>query len=162
FVDGRKARTLAGGFFARAVLAGTRAVAIGTQDEGIVEIPAGHDEQAVPGPVTRIVEFDGVRYALAAGGLYRRDASGWRVLIDGGGVRSLYVFHGLVNNHVYTLGIDGDRTVAGTLGGLSLLDGDLVRASYTTANSSLRHNWITALARTGKDWLAGTYGAGVL
>src|SRR5262249_27212825 len=48
-----------------------------------------------------------------------------------------------------------------TLGGLSLLDADTVRANYTTANSHLKHNWITAIARVGDEWFAGTYGAGV-
>jgi hypothetical protein len=47
------------------------------------------------------------------------------------------------------------------LGGVTVLDDDVVRVNYTTANSHLRHNWITALARVGEDWFAGTYGAGV-
>ena len=81
--------------------------------------------------------------------------------IDRSGVRSLYVFQGLVNNHVYTVAAQGAQTVAGTLGGLSMLDDDRVRVNYTTANSHLRHNWITALARVGDEWFAGTYGAGV-
>ena len=54
------------------------------------------------------------------------------------------------------------ETVAGTLGGVSVLDNDTVRANYTTANSRLKHNWITALVRVGDEWFAGTYGAGVL
>ena len=83
-------------------------------------------------------------------------------LVDAAGVRSLYVFHGLVNNHVYTVATRDNAIVAGTLGGMSVLDGDTVRANYTTANSRLKHNWITALARVGDDWFAGTYGAGVL
>ena len=82
--------------------------------------------------------------------------------VDRSGVRSLYVFQGLVNNHVYTVATRGAETVAGTLGGLSVLQDDAVRANYTTANSQLKHNWITALARVGDDWFAGTYGAGVL
>ena len=82
--------------------------------------------------------------------------------VDRSGVRSLYAFHGLVNNHVYTIAAEGARTMAGTLGGLSVLDNDTVRTNYTTANSHLKHNWITALARMGDDWFAGTYGAGVL
>ena len=81
---------------------------------------------------------------------------------DRSGVRSLYVFHGLVNNHVYTVATHGAQTLAGTLGGLSVLDDDAVRVSYTTANSRLKHNWITALVRVGDDWFVGTYGAGVL
>ncbi len=82
--------------------------------------------------------------------------------VDRSGVRSLYVFHGLVNNHVYTVATRGTQTVAGTLGGLSVLEDDTVRANYTTANSRLEHNWITALVAVGNEWFAGTYGAGVL
>ena len=82
--------------------------------------------------------------------------------VDHSGVGSLYAFHGLVNNHVYTVATQGAQVVVGTLGGLSVLDNDTVRTNYTTANSHLKHNWITALARMGDDWFAGTYGAGVL
>jgi ligand-binding sensor domain-containing protein len=82
--------------------------------------------------------------------------------VDHSGVRSLYVFHGLVNNHVYTVAVNGRRTMAGTLGGASVLDDDSVRANYTTANSHLKHNWITAFARVGDAWFAGTYGGGVM
>jgi ligand-binding sensor domain-containing protein len=82
--------------------------------------------------------------------------------IDASGISSIYAFQGLVNNHVYALATDGARTLAGTLGGLSILDGAAVKASFTTANSSLKHNWITAIARVGDEWFVGTYGAGVL
>ena len=82
--------------------------------------------------------------------------------VDRSGVRSLYAFHGLVNNHVYAVAASGKQVVAGTLGGVSVLDDDVVRVNYTTANSHLRHNWITALARVDDDWFAGTYGAGLL
>lgn len=78
------------------------------------------------------------------------------------GASSVYAFEGLVNNHVYALGVRGDQLLAGTLGGLSLLNDATVRRNFTTANSGLRHNWITSLARVGDGWLIGTYGAGVL
>jgi ligand-binding sensor domain-containing protein len=78
-----------------------------------------------------------------------------------GGTRSVYAFQGLVNNHVYTVAASGDTLLAGTLGGLSILKGESVKSSTTTANSALKTNWITALARTGTDWFAGTYGGGV-
>ncbi|MFL6299332.1 MAG: hypothetical protein ACJ71N_01845 [Terriglobales bacterium] len=85
---------------------------------------------------------------------------------DSTGARSLYAFHGLVNNHAYTLGMSDDpadrRLLVGTLGGLSILQAGVVRTSYTTANSALKANWITALAPVGGEWFAGTYGAGVL
>jgi ligand-binding sensor domain-containing protein len=82
--------------------------------------------------------------------------------IDADGISSIYAFQGLVNNHVYALASDGAHTLAGTLGGLSILDGPLVRASFTTSNSALKHNWITAIAQVGKNFFVGTYGAGVL
>lgn len=78
-----------------------------------------------------------------------------------GGVRSVYAFQGLVNNHVYAVVAEGDTLLAGTLGGLSVLRGESVKSSYTTANSALKTNWITALVRSGTDWFAGTYGGGV-
>jgi len=81
--------------------------------------------------------------------------------MDAGGTRSLYAFHGLVNNHVYALGVSHNEVIAGTLGGISALDSDVVRASYTTANSGLKHNWITAVAPVDDEWFVGTYGAGV-
>jgi ligand-binding sensor domain-containing protein len=82
--------------------------------------------------------------------------------IDATGITSIYAFQGLVNNHVYALASDGARTLAGTLGGLSILDGPTVRASFTTSNSALKHNWITAIAPVERDFFVGTYGAGVL
>ncbi len=82
--------------------------------------------------------------------------------INAGGISSIYAFQGLVNNHVYALASDGSRTLAGTLGGLSILDGPVVRSSFTTSNSALKHNWITAITQSGKDFFVGTYGAGVL
>jgi len=289
FRDGKKARTLAEGYFARSLDADDDSLTVGTEDEGILSIPLHQTRR--PGeapapvefdkPVERIFRMDGVRYALA-GGLYRSEPgrSAWTRLLDpqkgalsdrniaalsvahdgrvwvgyfdrgldiadstfenirhfedehlfcvnriveepdrarmavatanglvmfdpsltvrqimdrkdglladhvtdvlfrprgmvvatpagltladAGGVRSLYVLQGLVNNHVYTLALDGDRIAAGTLGGLSLLENDTVQANYTTANSALRHNWISALAHVGNDWFAGTYGAGVM
>ena len=67
-----------------------------------------------------------------------------------------------MNNHVYALASDGARTLAGTLGGLSILDGPAVRASFTTSNSALKQNWITAIVKVEKDFFVGTYGTGVL
>ncbi len=82
--------------------------------------------------------------------------------LDASGARSMYAFHGLVNNHVYALGVSGDQLLAGTLGGLSVLDKGDVAANYTTATSNLKHNWITAVVPVGAEWMVGTYGAGIL
>lgn len=81
---------------------------------------------------------------------------------DAAGTHSVSAFQGLVSNHVYAIGADGDSLLAGTLGGLSVLSRGAVAASYTTANSRLKHNWITAIVRVGQDWFVGTYGAAVM
>jgi hypothetical protein len=82
--------------------------------------------------------------------------------IEHGSISSIYAFHGLVNNHVFTLA-DLDGTLyAGTLGGVSALRRGLVQASFNTANSSLRQNWITASAVFGRHLYLGTYGSGVV
>lgn len=83
--------------------------------------------------------------------------------LDASGARSIYAFQGLVNNHVYALGVSGDELMIGTLGGLSVFGKDAVRVNYTAgATSGLKHNWITAVAPVGDEWMVGTYGAGVL
>ena len=82
--------------------------------------------------------------------------------LDAAGPSSMYAFHGLVNNHVYALGVSGDELLAGTLGGLSVLNKGNVAVNYTTASSNLKHNWITAIVPVGSEWMVGTYGAGVL
>lgn len=85
--------------------------------------------------------------------------------VDAEGTQSLYGFEGLVNNHVYTIGVqpDGDEILAGTLGGVSLLASEEVRRNLTVANSGLRHNWVTAVVpMEDGGWMVGTYGAGVM
>ena len=83
-------------------------------------------------------------------------------MIDPGGLSSLYAFHGLVNNHVYALASNGSKLLVGTLGGLSMLEAGVIRANYTTANSGLKQNWITAIQPVDQDWFIGTYGSGVV
>lgn len=289
FRDGRRVRTVADGFFARAVARHGEMLHIGTEDEGIVDVPlhsrmaagAPSDNGAPATPIIRLTNLDGEVFAVSASAIFEYDTvtKRWRSVLNAGGslmtdrnvaalglsagrlwigyfdrgldvvdasleravhheddtifcvnrivsdrehertavatanglvlfdsagqprqimgrkdgllsdhvtdvafrdggmvvatpagisfvdrsgVRSLYVFHGLVNNHVYTVATLGAQTVAGTLGGVSVLDNDTVRVNYTTANSHLKHNWITALLRVGDEWFAGTYGAGVL
>ena len=294
FHDGRYYRTLASGFFAKALLVADDKLRVGTLDEGIVDVPLGASRSRGPrshgaieaGPqvenVETLLDSAGENYALARDGLYvrKRAAGGWipalhqqeSLLSDGnisalnfdskgrlwvgyfdrgldivdlegdetthvenqfvfcvnriahdpkrrltavatanglvtfddagrqqqvlrrgdglisnhvtdvvlgegsmtlatpagltflgkGGARSLYAFHGPVNNHVYALGVSGERVLAGTLGGLSIVESEIVRESYTTANSELAHNWITAIVPDGQEWFVGTYGAGVL
>jgi ligand-binding sensor domain-containing protein len=103
--------------------------------------------------VTDIAAYrDGLALATPAG----------LTFLDATGARSMYAFHGLVNNHVYALGVSGDELMAGTLGGLSLLNKGDVEANYTTTTSNLKHNWITAVVPVGSEWMVGTYGAGIL
>ncbi len=78
------------------------------------------------------------------------------------GAESLYAFEGLVNNHVYAIGVSQSRVLVGTLGGISLLENKNVVRNFTVANSTLKHNWITAIAPVGDEWFVGTYGAGVM
>ena len=82
--------------------------------------------------------------------------------LDGSGPHSLYAFHGLVNNHVYTVGAAGREVIAGTLGGISVLENENVAANYTVATRGLTHNWISAIVRSGNDWIVGTYGGGIV
>jgi ligand-binding sensor domain-containing protein len=103
--------------------------------------------------VTDIAPYqDGLALATPAG----------LTFLDATDARSMYAFQGLVNNHVYALGVSGDELMAGTLGGLSRLEKGDVQLNYTTATSELKHNWITAVVPVGPEWMVGTYGAGVL
>ncbi|ADW68518.1 ligand-binding sensor domain-containing protein [Granulicella tundricola] len=84
------------------------------------------------------------------------------------GPQSLYTFQGLVNNHVYTLASEttSAHIVAGTLGGISVLDDSAVRQNLTLSNSGLKRNWITAIVRVphpsaSDTWFVGTYGGGI-
>jgi len=80
------------------------------------------------------------------------------------GAESIYVFQGLVNNHVYALASTGasGQLIAGTLGGISILRSNAIERNFTVANSALKHNWITALLpMPDGTMLIGTYGAGL-
>ena len=94
--------------------------------------------------------------------------------VDAGGAQSLYAFQGLVNNHVYALGVQhgaspgqGDEILAGTLGGVSELIDASIRRNFTVSNSGLKHSWVTAIVSVAETdpeggWMVGTYGAGVM
>jgi ligand-binding sensor domain-containing protein len=81
---------------------------------------------------------------------------------DSDGPRSMYAFHGLVNNHVYALGASNDELLVGTLGGLSDLKKGMVKTNYRAGSSGLKQNWITAVVRVDDEWMVGTYGSGVV
>lgn len=85
------------------------------------------------------------------------------------GAQSIYAFHGLASNHVYSLATDPEETrvLAGTLGGISVVDDGAVLQNVTLRNSGLKRNWITALVKVSEagepdSWLVGTYGGGVM
>jgi ligand-binding sensor domain-containing protein len=82
--------------------------------------------------------------------------------LDANGARSMYMFHGLVNNHVYALGVSGDDLMVGTLGGLSEIGRGEIRTNYTAGASGLKQNWITAVVPVGDEWMVGTYGSGIM
>jgi ligand-binding sensor domain-containing protein len=112
-----------------------------------------HADGLIADHVTDVAAYrDGLALATPAG----------LTFLDSTGAHSIYAFHGLVNNHIYALGVLGDELIAGTLGGVSVLDKGNVAANYTTATSNLKHNWITAVVSVGDEWMVGTYGAGIL
>lgn len=85
------------------------------------------------------------------------------------GAQSIYVFQGLVNNHVYSLATEpqSGRVIAGTLGGISLLEDGSVRENVTLKNSGLKRNWVTAVVKAPQPdapdlWFVGTYGGSVM
>ena len=128
---------------------------------GLVRVGAsGNQEQVltradglIADHVTDVVPYrDGLAVATPAGITF----------LDTEGARSMYSFHGLVNNHVYALGVSGDDLMVGTLGGLSTIEKGLVRANYTAGRSGLKQNWITAVVRVDDEWMIGTYGSGVV
>ena len=82
--------------------------------------------------------------------------------LDSDGPRSIYSFHGLVNNHVYALGVSSDDLMVGTLGGLSDLKKGFVKMNYRAGSSGLKQNWITAVVRVDDEWMIGTYGSGIM
>jgi hypothetical protein len=138
----------------------TDTVAVATAN-GLIRFSAsGNEEQVltradglIADHVTDVAAYrDGLAVATPAG----------LTFLDSGGARSMYAFQGLVNNHVYALGVSGDELLAGTLGGISVIGNGNVQANYTTTTSNLKHNWITAVVRVGDAWMVGTYGAGVL
>ena len=122
--------------------------------------PSGKPEQIlgkadglIANHITDVVPYhDGLALATPSGITF----------LDADGPRSMYTFHGLVNNHVYALGVASDDLMVGTLGGLSALEKGIVKANYTAGNSGLKQNWITAVARVGDQWMVGTYGSGVM
>jgi hypothetical protein len=135
-------------------------VAVATAN-GLVRMGASGSQQQVltradgliADHVTDIVPYrEGLAIATPAG----------LTFLDANGARSMYAFHGLVNNHVYALGVSGDDLMVGTLGGLSIIGRGEIRTNYTAGASGLKQNWITAVVPVGDEWMVGTYGSGIM
>lgn len=138
----------------------TSAINVATAN-GLVRLTDSGNEQQVLIRADGLIADHVTDVASYRGGLALATPAGLTFL-DDSGARSMYAFHGLVNNHVYALGVSGDELMAGTLGGLSQLSQGDVKVNYTTSSSNLKHNWITAVVPLGQEWMVGTYGAGVL
>jgi len=135
-------------------------VAVATAN-GLVRMGASGSQQQVltradgliADHVTDVAPYrDGLAIATPAG----------LTFLDANGARSMYMFHGLVNNHVYALGVSGDDLMVGTLGGLSEIGRGEIRTNYTAGASGLKQNWITAVVPVGDEWMVGTYGSGIM
>ncbi len=135
-------------------------VAVATAN-GLVRMGAsGSEEQVltrtdglIADHVTDVVPYRGSLAIATPAGL---------TFLDANGARSMYAFHGLVNNHVYALGVSGDDLMVGTLGGLSVIGRGDIRVNYTAGASGLKQNWITAVVPVGDEWMVGTYGSGIM
>jgi ligand-binding sensor domain-containing protein len=128
---------------------------------GLVRFDGASSEQQVLTRADGLIADHVTDVVAYRGGLALATPAGLTFL-DASGARSMYAFHGLVSNHVYALGVSGDELMAGTLGGLSLLNKGDVAMNYTTTTSNLKHNWITAVVPVGSEWMVGTYGAGIV
>ncbi|MCB1153320.1 hypothetical protein KDL45_06700 [bacterium] len=99
-----------------------------------------------------------------ARGIYAATAAGLS-LVGTATTRSIYAFHGLVNNHLYALarGLSDDIWV-GTLGGLCRVGGSdgLQVLACLTEKDGLRHPWVSALVSVDDAVYVGTYGGGVM
>jgi ligand-binding sensor domain-containing protein len=78
-----------------------------------------------------------------------------------GRLRTLTTVQGLPSNSVYAVWAEGNRTFAGTLGGLAELSSGRVVRVFKDSNSALKNNWVTAVCGAGGRLFVGTYGGGV-
>jgi ligand-binding sensor domain-containing protein len=82
-------------------------------------------------------------------------------LKEGESMKSIYAFHGLVNNHIYTMAAEGGQIYLGTLGGISRVNKMQVTESWTQMDSGLKRNWVNALLTIDRQLFVGTYGSGI-
>ncbi len=134
-------------------------VDVGTAN-GLVFFDASGHERQVMERHAGLISPDVTDVALYRNGMALATPAGI-TFVDDTGAHSIYAFQGLVNNHVYALGIHHGELLAGTLGGISVLHNDSVTLNLTSSTSGLRHNWITAIVPDHHGWFIGTYGEGV-
>lgn len=149
-------------FCVNRILTGTqeKGVAVATAN-GLVLFDRWGKELQVLGRAQGLIADHVTDVARYGDGLVLATPAGLTFL-DRSGPRSLYAFQGLVNNHVYAVGASGREVLAGTLGGISMLQGERVISNFTVTTPGLRHNWISAIARSGDAWMIGTYGGGIV
>jgi ligand-binding sensor domain-containing protein len=135
-------------------------VAVATAN-GLVLFNQSGGKQQVLGRADGLLSDHVTDAALYGNGMVLATPAGLTFL-DGAGARSLYAFHGLVNNHVYAVAAAGKEVVAGTLGGISVLQNENVAVNYTVSTRGFSHNWISAIVRDGDGWVIGTYGGGIV
>lgn len=132
---------------------------VGTAN-GLVFFDEGGHERQVMARHAGLISPDVTDLAFYNHGMALATPAGITFL-DQTGAHSIYAFQGLVNNHVYALGLRGGELLAGTLGGVSILHHDAVTRNLTSSTSGLRQNWITAVIPGHHSWWIGTYGQGV-
>jgi ligand-binding sensor domain-containing protein len=137
-----------------------RTVEVATAN-GLVRFSASGKPEQVLGTRDGLIAEHVTDVAPYQGGLAIATPAGITFL-DSEGARSIYSFQGLVNNHVYALGVSSDDLMVGTLGGLSEVQNGFVKANFRAGDSELKQNWITAVVRVGDEWMVGTYGSGVM
>src|ERR1017187_7606025 len=138
FRDGRRRRTLADGFFARALASRGETLHVGTEDEGIVDVPLrSRPAPRMPAPVAapaaaptvpilRLANLEGEVYAVAESAVYRYDpaARQWRPVLSAG--PSV-----MTDRNVAALALSGGRLWIGYFDrGLDVVDASLEHAVH--------------------------------
>ncbi len=127
-----------------AVFSGRENYRLLRQEEGLIHNSVSQTLPEFPGSTTVL--------AATAGGL---------TLYEPFRVSSLYAYHGLPGNQVYSLAPTPKGIYIGTLGGLSFWNRKDPPRNYTPANSPLRHSWVNALLLDGETLWIGTCGGGI-
>lgn len=121
--------------------------------DGLIGDSVSHIELASDGGWPKAAAASGQSVVISTGkGL---------TMLDGSIPRSLSAFNGLASNYIYTTLAARGRLYIGTLGGLTELERGRVTRTYTTSNSRIAANWITALASVDGTLFVGMNSGGV-